>query len=76
MSLTESFCLYFSATVKLHYDSALAKRFGTDAASMAVRVMAHAQNAFLWTSLTTKVIFKVHPDVRSITEECHPSTSL
>ena len=68
--------LFSRATVKLHYDSALAKRFGSDAENMARRVMAHAQNAFLWKSLTTKVIFEVHPEVRSIEEECHPDKSL
>lgn len=62
--------------MKLHYDLALAQKFGSDAPNMARRVMAHAQNAFFWKSLTTKVIFKVLPDVRAIDEECHPGKSL
>jgi hypothetical protein len=43
---------------------------------MARRVMAHAQNVWLWPSLKTKVIFKVLPDVRQVEEECHPGKSL
>ena len=66
----------FSATVKLHYDLGIKQRFGSDAENMARRVMAHAQNVFMWKSLTTKVIFKVHSEVRLIKEECHPSSSL
>ena len=62
--------------MKLHYDTGLAKRFGSDVVNMARRVMAHAQNAYLWKSLTTKVIFKVLPEVRGIDEECHPGLSL
>ena len=73
--MMNTFDNFFSATVKLHYDSALAQRFGADAENMARRVMAHAQNAFLWKSLTTKVIFKVHPEIRALKEECHPKFS-
>ena len=62
--------------MKLHYDPALYKKFGEDSKNMARRVMAHAQNAFLWKSLTTKVIFKVHPDVHQVEEDCHPGKSL
>ncbi len=71
-----TFFTFFRATVKLHYDPAIYKQFGDDSANMARRVMAHAQNVWLWPSLKTKVIFKILPEVRQVEEECHPGKSL
>ncbi len=56
---------FFSSTIKLHYDESWAERFGNDSVNAARRVMAHAQNIWMWPSLTTKVIFDIDPEVKA-----------
>jgi len=64
------------AKIKLHFDEGWAERFGSDAINVARRVTAHAQNVWMWPSLTTKVIFDIHPEVKALPGRWNTDTDL
>ena len=50
----------FSAQLRIYYDEGFANKFGTEAGNAVRRIMAHAQNIWMWSaSLGTKVIFDI-----------------
>ena len=52
--------LPFSAKLGIYYDEGFANKFGTEAVNVVRRVMAHAQNIWMWSaSLGSKVIFDI-----------------
>ena len=59
-----SFNIFCSLKVKVIYDDNFKGKFGDDTVNAARRVLAQAQNAFMWKdSLTTVVKFKVDSNV-------------
>ena len=67
---------FFSTKIKLHYDEGWAERFGSESINVARRVTAHAQNVWMWSSLTTKVIFDVDPEVKAQPGRWNPDNDL
>ena len=50
----------YSAQLRIYYDEGFANKFGTEAGNAVRRIMAHAQNIWMWSaSLGTKVIFDI-----------------
>jgi hypothetical protein len=53
--------------VKVRYDENFKAKFGDDSVNAVRRVMAHAQNIWMWkASLTTTVTFQIDPEVDAI----------
>ena len=55
---------FFRSKIKLNYDDAWAEKFEGESVNVARRILAHAQNVWMWPSLSTKVIFDVSPEVK------------
>ncbi len=49
--------------IKCAYDATFKDKHGADSVNAVRRVMAQAQNVYMWPTLTTKVVFEIDSEV-------------